>query len=111
MCCVSKRDPAVVYHNAFGLILEGEPVVCFDNDSNLRLNEDGTYDRVPNTNFTNISSIEELMGPWYEKFIEGRCFKWNEVVLAKWARIRGAFCDLDVKKERMRLRTSWSDSD
>jgi hypothetical protein len=95
MCTVSKRSPAVHYHDNYGLVMEGNVKACFDNDSGCDLQEDGTYS-APFFDFANSSSPEALMGDWYDEY-EARkgSITWNEVILEKGSRVAGVFFDSD----------------
>lgn len=92
MCTVSKRVPAVSYHNNYGLILDGIVKKCFDNDSGCAVQEDGTYNNFC-FDFTNKSTPDALVGEWYDNWLARDRPIWNEVVLAKGSRVIGAFHD------------------
>ncbi|MBT4377069.1 hypothetical protein HOD29_06870 [archaeon] len=101
MCCASKKNPAVVYHRSFGLILSGEIKSMFDNDSGLVMFEDGAYATEPYyKNFTKKTNLQTLMTTWYDKFSKSTTFNWNEVILNPGSKIVGAFHDpsFDPKK-------------
>lgn len=92
MATVSKVSPATTYHNSYGLVLEGEAVGFYDNDSGKGLRLDGTYSDSL-IGFTKPTTLDELTTEWYDKFVPSRQFTWNEVILAKGARVIGAFYD------------------
>lgn len=103
MCCVSKVDPAVVYHRPFGLILSGKPKVFFDNDSGNVMLPDGTYNSKPYySSTTKQVSLDTLLTSWYDTFSKrnGRS-RWNEAILNKGSKIIGAFHDPNYDFEMM----------
>ncbi len=102
MCCISKKDPAVIYHIPYGLILSGEIKTIFDNDSGLRRLENGTYPTEPYYNFTNKVSLENIMTTWYDHFEKSSTLNWNEAILKKGAKIIGAFHDPSFNSKILR---------
>ncbi len=103
ICCVSKPDPAVVYHRPYGLILSGKIKAMFDNDSATSMLPDGTYNGLRPADFTNETDLQTLMTTWYDKFEEARAFTWNEAILRKGSKIVGAFHDPAFDPGRMQF--------
>ncbi len=103
ICCASKKSPAVTYHKSFGLILSGDIKKVYDGDSALCMNENGEYPlELPYGN-TKETTLEHLMGSWYEDFKKTDYFHWNEVILNKGAHIVGAFHDPRYKPSFTRI--------
>lgn len=92
MCTVSRPSPSVNYHRRYGLVLDGNVRVCYDNDSGAGLQEDGTYNDHM-FEFTSETTPDELMGEWYDEYKKAVKFTWNEVVLEKGAEVIGVFYD------------------
>jgi len=97
MCTLSTKETAVYYHAPFGLIIDGEVRICYDNDSGLQYNEHGEYTGAP-FHFTHETGIQAIADN-YDKIHPVNVFKWTEVILRPGARIIGAFID----KERALL--------
>ena len=100
MCCASKASPAVVYHRPYGLILEGETKVMFNDDSGVFMLPDGTYTQSP-LGFTKEIDLQTLMTEWYNRFERSPNFVFNEAVLKKGAKIVGAFHDPSFDPESL----------
>ena len=91
ICCASKKNPAVVYHRPYGLILSGDVSAIFDNDSGISMSSKGTYPSEQHYKFANEITIENLMNRWYYNFEKSSNFTWNEVILKPGSQIIGAF--------------------
>jgi len=79
MCCVSKINPAVTYHNPFGLILTGKIKCVFDGDSGLIMNADGTYTLKNHYKSANKTNIKRIMNWGYKNFENSKKFDWMKL--------------------------------
>ncbi len=99
LCTISKSNPAVTYHKPYGLVLDGVMKSCFDGDTGKVLKSDGEYDDHL-FDFTNETTADHILGEWYDDYELKNRFTWNEALLAKGARVVGAFHDPRIETMR-----------